>query len=234
MTTTALILAGGKGTRLQPVLPHLPKPMAPVPDKPFLDYLILLLASNGIKNIILSVGYMHETIINYFGHQKYGCTIQYSIEKEPLGTGGALLYSASTVKEKYFLALNGDTYFKINYRDFINQSQSLPFSIALHKTNDTGRYGSVTLDEQNRIIAFREKSSSGGEGFINAGVYHIEKNFLLKNIPQQGSFSLEKNFLPQWSQSGYVYGFPMDGFFIDIGIPEEYERAKNYFKNLEH
>ena len=216
-----VILSGGLGTRLRAVVSDLPKPMAPIKGKPFLEYLLLYLREAGLNEIILAVGYMSHKIVDYFGDgAEWGVKISYSVEDSPLGTGGALKRGCGLVEEWPILVLNGDSFAKVDINQMVrfHKGQHAVATIALTKVEDTGRYGRIEIDPEGRIIAFMEKNE-GREGLINAGVYVVEKAFI-DRIPE-GMVSLERDVFPSLINKG-LYGFTSEGFFIDIGIPQDY------------
>lgn len=222
----AIILAGGYGTRLQNVLKDRPKPMALINGRPFLEYLILFLRTQGIKKIILAVGYMKEEIIKYFADgMKFDVYIDYSEEETPLGTGGAVKKATSKLTSNTFFCLNGDSFARVNLLDlyeFHNKKGSLA-SLALVNVNNNTRYGSVEVDNFERITSFKEKSSKG-MGLINSGVYIFEKQIF--DLIKTDAFSLEYDLLPKLVNLG-LYGKKINGFFIDIGTPEDYLALKS-------
>lgn len=222
-----VILAGGMGTRLRSVVSDRPKPMALINDKPFLEYLIRYLKNNGFKDIILSVGYKANMIQDYFQDGKWlGVNIKYSLEEEPLGTGGAIKLAQKMIHTDNFMVVNGDTFLKIPFNKFIKQHDNLSaiVSMALYYHNDTGRYGTVLMNEYNKIVSFVEKGDNTGPGLINGGVYLLNKDKISVYF-NEDSFSLEKDIFPLLIEQAFV-GMPFDSYFIDIGIPEDYERAK--------
>ncbi len=227
----AIVLAGGFGTRLQSVLKNIPKPMAPVHDKPFLAYLLEYLKSQGITHVVLSVHYLREQIEAYFGAHYQGIDLNYAVEDQPLGTGGAILHALQFIDpaEPVFV-LNGDTYLELNYQAMFAQHQkTLPaLTIALRKIQDCSRYGVVTLREQ-EVVAFNEQGTQA-PGLINAGVYLINPE-LFKLFPvSMASFSFEKEFLfPHISQLR-PHAFVVDDYFIDIGVPEDYAQIIRDFQ----
>jgi len=226
MIKEAIILAGGLGTRLQGTLDNLPKSMAPVNGKPFLEYLFNYLIDYNIEKVILSVGHKYESIQDHFQSEYKTIQIKYAIENEPLGTGGGIKYALKFAEDDQVLILNGDTFFEVNLNQFYNihQVRNSDFSIALKPMKDFDRYGSVELDEQNMITAFKEKSFQA-EGCINGGIYILHKEVINElNLPDKCSF--EKDFMEKYFASNNFYGFPFDGYFIDIGIPEDYEKAQ--------
>jgi len=235
MITEAIILAGGLGTRLKEVVPDLPKAMAPVNGKPFLDYQLDYLDVFGINHIILSVGYLHEKIIGHYGNQYKNMRIDYAIEKEPLGTGGGMLLAMQKVEGSSVVVLNGDTFFMIDYKKFfdIHRGKESKLSIILREVVDVSRYGSVERDDSRVITGFFEKSKKKGTGYINGGIYLINKAFFLSNnLPEK--FSLEKDFFEKIYKEHKIYGILCRQYFIDIGIPADYKRAQNDFKQFEY
>ncbi len=223
----AIILAGGFGTRLQSVVKELPKPMAPVNGRPFLTYILDYLIDYNYTKVVLSVGYLHEKIEDYFGSEYKSLKISYAVENEPLGTGGAIFYALSQCTSENVLILNGDTLFKADLdalQAFHGQHQSA-LSIILRQVPDTSRYGSVQTDENQRIISFTEKNNSIGAGMINGGIYLINNN-LAQQLPLPQKFSFEKDLMEKYVHTMPFYGIASDGYFIDIGIPEDYARAQ--------
>jgi NDP-sugar pyrophosphorylase family protein len=216
----AIILAGGKGLRLRKIIKDIPKSMAPLLDKPLLEYLILQLKGFGIKEIILSLGYKADVIRSYFKNgERLGVHIDYSVEKEPLGTGGALGKAARPIKDKYFLAMNGDTFLDLDFKDFISyhENKRAKVTLALTSVEDAGRYGQVKIKHDGEITKFMKKRS--GRGLINAGIYVFDRK-IVDDIPK-GVSSLEENLFPGLIGDG-LYGMVLKGFFKDIGLPEDY------------
>lgn len=223
----AIILAGGRGTRLQSVVADVPKPMAPVAGKPFLCYLFEQLAAANFSRIVLSVGYKHEVIQGYFGNSYKGMEISYAIESEPLGTGGGLRLAMKLCKQEHVFVLNGDTFFDLDFDQFqrVHSENKGGVTLGLKHIKNTTRYGMVALKE-NKIAAFTEKSEEPKSGYINGGIYLVPGQAFL-NTTELGVFSFETAFLQK--QSLPLYGFISEGYFIDIGIPEDYETANHYF-----
>jgi D-glycero-alpha-D-manno-heptose 1-phosphate guanylyltransferase len=235
MIKEAIILAGGFGTRLQEVLPDLPKALAPINGRPFLDYQFDYLDVFGINHIILSVGYMHEKIIGHYGNQYKDIKLDYAIETEPLGTGGGLLLAMQKVEGNSVIVLNGDTFFMIDFKKFvdIHRAKESKLSIILREVVDVSRYGSVERDENKLITGFFEKSKKKGTGYINGGIYLINKAFFLShNLPEK--FSLEKDFFEKIYQNHKILGILCRQYFIDIGIPSDYQRAQHDFTQFEY
>ncbi|MDI6716967.1 MAG: nucleotidyltransferase family protein [Actinomycetota bacterium] len=226
------ILAGGLGTRLRSKISDLPKSMAPVAGRPFLEWQLMALKEQGFTDVVLCVGYLAEKIIDYFGDgSKFGMNIDYSIEREPLGTAGAIR-NASKFVDSTFLLLNGDTFFDVDYRGLLefHEAKDVMLSLSLIMAEDVSRYGSVAVDINNRVVGFKEKqASSQGFGYINAGVYAAEPS-ILNYIAPQKAVSLENNVIPTIMETGRVYGYISDGYFIDIGTPESYEVAQKFFE----
>lgn len=225
MKMQAIILAGGFGKRLRSVIQNVPKPMAPIHDKPFLAYLIDYLIKQGIQEVVLSVHYLREQIQDYFKNDYQGVKIDYAIETEPLGTGGAIQHAFTLIKnsDPVFI-LNGDTFLKLNYQTMFAQhkQQASALTIALREIKDCSRYGSVSLKD-NQIIAFKEKGDNAS-GWINAGVYLTNKKiFESYHLPAQ--FSFETDFLFPHIKQLKPHAFYVNDFFIDIGVPEDYQKA---------
>lgn len=228
----AIILAGGLGTRLRDAVPDLPKCMAPIAGKPFISYVINYYKSQGVRHFILSLGYRHELVTEYCSKNYHPAEISYVIEKEPLGTGGALQLAMQKVQDENVLVVNGDTFFSINCAGFENfhKQHDSTCSLALKRMTDFDRYGAVMLDAKQRVTAFTEKKAYS-EGLINGGVYQVKaQRFMDKKFPDK--FSFEKDFLEAYVQEGAFYGFIQDGYFIDIGIPLDYERAQQELPEL--
>ena len=232
MFKDAVILAGGFGTRLSHVVSDVPKPMAPVYGRPFLCYLLDRLADAGIQRVVLATGYMHEVIETYFGTMYRGLEIIYSNEDQPLFTGGAIRQAAEKIQSEDFVVLNGDTLFDIDFQQLydFHTSHDAHLSIALRRVEDTGRYGAVTC-ENDRIVAFHEKTDSQGAGDINGGIYAINRAWLLnQDLPTK--FSFEKELMQPLAGDPHFYGLSFNDYFIDIGVPEDYFRAQQEFKTL--
>jgi len=236
MLKEAIILAGGFGTRLRDVVANLPKPMAPVCDKPFLDYLLNYVKYYGVEKVVLSVGYLSEKVIAHYGNDFEGLQISYSIEKEPLGTGGGIRLAMEKCIGKDVLVLNGDSFFDINLNSFYDshcKSQS-DFSLALRKIENAARYGTVESGKGKEITGFKEKDGQERPGTINAGVYIVNSVLFLQKTPAEKNFSIEKDFFEKKISELKIFGFEQEGYFIDIGIPEDYKRAQHDFKEFNY
>jgi D-glycero-alpha-D-manno-heptose 1-phosphate guanylyltransferase len=227
MEKEAIILAGGFGTRLRGVIKDLPKPMAPVNGRPFLTYILDYLIDYDYTKVVLSVGYLHEIIEEFFGTQYKSLEIDYAVETEPLGTGGGILFAMSKCETDNVLVINGDTMFKVDLNAFeqFHQDKERLLSIVLREVEDVSRYGSVVMDSDNRITLFAEKQLSAGRGYINGGIYLIHRDLFAK-YPQPEKFSFERDLMTQFYTQEPFYAMPSDGYFIDIGIPEDYARAQ--------
>ncbi len=229
---TALILAGGLGTRLQSIMTGRPKVLAPVAGRPFLAYLMDQLIGAGFRQVILCTGYKGEQIKAAFGDTYKGLDIQYSQEPEPLGTGGALRFGLPLIDTDLVLVTNGDSYVNCNLTDYLAWylENDVQTSLLLTCLSDTSRYGRVEVDRDGRILQFDEKGDSHGPGWVNAGVYIFTRS-LLESIPFGQPFSLEKEFFPNLIGKG-LYGFQSEGAFIDIGTRESYALAEDFFSKV--
>ena len=225
----AILLCGGMGTRLRSVVSDRPKPMADICGKPFLQYLLEMLRDKGITEVIFALGYMGEMIEEYFQDgSAFGLKISYSYEEEPLGTGGAIRNALPKILEEEVLVLNADTYFPMDYQGLLrfHQENDGDFSLATRAVPDISRYGAVRRDAAGRILAWNEKLEDGGQplaGEINGGIYVMKKS-LIAEIPE-GKQSLEQDCIPKWISEGKrIFGLPFDGYFMDIGIPKDYQQ----------
>ena len=229
MPADAIILAGGMGTRLKSVISDIPKPMAPVANKPFLTYILNQLCSFDITEVKLSVGYKHEVVESYFGTKYKHLNLEYIVEKEPLGTGGGIRLAAEACSADTLLICNGDTYFDVDIDKFVNEHNTNKngMTIALKHMDMVNRYGMVELD-QSEIIGFSEKSETLKSGWINGGIYALDKELFL-NKTQAERFSMEVDFMEKMVGQIKLEGFKSDGYFIDIGIPDDYHKANKYF-----
>jgi len=231
MIREAIILAGGLGTRLRSVIYDKPKCMAPVAGKPFLHYLIKFLQKNEIESFIFSVGYMHETIEEYLKENHSQLNFQISLENEPLGTGGAIKLACKKTFQKDVLICNGDTLYKIDCNSLskFHEGIKAACTLSLKPMVHFDRYGVVELNEDQSIKSFKEKQFYKS-GLINGGLYalNVEK-FMQENLPVKFSFEkdyLEKNVGALLNKKSKLYGMIQDEYFIDIGIPEDYEKAQ--------
>jgi D-glycero-alpha-D-manno-heptose 1-phosphate guanylyltransferase len=229
----AIILAGGLGTRLRTVVSDLPKCMAPVAGKPFLHYVLQHLLHQGIDKFIFSLGYLSESIEAFLSENFQSVNYQLSIENEPLGTGGAIQLAAQKATEKNVIVLNGDTLFAVDvkqlYHAHINYHSAC--TLSLKPMENFERYGAVELNDDRSVASFREKQFYR-KGYINGGVYALNTEaFLQEGLPEK--FSFEKEYLEKKINQQKFYGFVQDKYFIDIGIPEDFERAQQEFATLQ-
>lgn len=226
---TAIILAGGLGTRLRAAVPDLPKCMAPVAGRPFLYFVINHLRMQGISRIIFSLGYMHNIILDWLQKEFPTLNYDYVIEDEPLGTGGAILFSLQKAMTDNVFIVNGDTLFRFDAKKMIDlhAQKSAACTLALKPMQNFDRYGVVEINENNIITSFKEKQYYD-KGLINAGIYLINKeSFTKKDFLQK--FSFEKDYLEKFVAEKQFAGLQQDVYFIDIGIPEDYNRAQTEF-----
>ncbi len=223
----AIILAGGFGTRLRPVVSEVPKPMAPVAGRPFLSYVLDYLEAQGIRRVILSVGYRNEIISNFFGRRHGSLNIDYSVEEEPLGTGGGLKRALELPEGPFVFGLNGDTFLRLNYRamaGLVESRANLALAIALRAVEDAGRYGRAVLSGE-RVQGFAA-SGTAGPGLVNAGVYLMSRD-LFERFPVAPKFSFEADFMQARAAQVLPFAFVCDEPFIDIGVPESYRQAQD-------
>jgi D-glycero-alpha-D-manno-heptose 1-phosphate guanylyltransferase len=226
-----IILAGGLGTRLRSAVPDLPKCMAPVAGKPFLHYVIQYLQQQGIHQFVFSLGYMHELISDWLLKNYPLLNYKLSIEYEPLGTGGAIQLALNKVTTKHVLVINGDTMFKIDVAALMSfhEHKQAACTLALKPMYDFDRYGVVEISEDGFIKSFKEKKYYR-EGLINGGVYALDAvRFLENRLPEK--FSFEKDYLEKFFASIKMMGQVQDEYFIDIGIPEDLEKANKEFED---
>lgn len=226
MIQQAIILAGGFGTRLRTVVSEVPKPMAPVNDRPFLAYVLDHCQAHGIRKVVLAVGYLHEKVMDYFGNQYKEIELIYSIEKDALGTGGGIALAASKLDQNPFFVLNGDTLFKADLQALVahHHKQSADMTLALCAMKNFDRYGVVETDTSHRVTQFKEKCHMEA-GNINAGVYILSRSILDKSkLPEK--FSFEKDFMEAFIENYHFSGRISSDYFIDIGIPEDYAKAQ--------
>lgn len=227
----AIILAGGLGTRLRSAVPDLPKCMAPVNGEPFIRYVIEHLQSQGIDKFIFCLGYKHEVIEEYLKTAFHSLRYKISLEEAPLGTGGAIKLACKRSRERSVLVANGDTLFKIDLTKVagFHALSGSNCTLSLKPMQNFDRYGVVEINGSQVITSFKEKQFYSS-GLINGGVYalHVHK-FLDESLPDK--FSFEKDYLEVYYKKRRMFGIEQDEYFIDIGIPEDYERAQAELKN---
>ena len=229
---TAVILAGGLGTRLRSVVADRPKVLAPVAGRPFLAFLLDQVHSAGIRRVVLCTGHLGDQIRESFGSSYRDVALEYSQEPEPLGTGGALRHALPLLGSAAFLVLNGDSYCDVDLRRVWECHHLRPShaTLVVVPVADASRFGRVDLDAHGRIVAFHEKSARPGPGRVNGGIYVLRPEPLAR-IPEGGAASLEREVFPFLAQSG-LYGFAAEGRFIDIGTPESFAEAERFVREL--
>ncbi|MDL0110657.1 nucleotidyltransferase family protein [Campylobacter felis] len=215
----AIILCGGLGTRLRAVVKDVPKPMAAVRGKPFLEFIFEFLKKQSVKSVVLAVSYKYEVIQEHFKNEFLGIKIKYSIEQEPLGTGGAIKQALELCEGREVFVLNGDSIFEISLKKL--RLKGAKICLALKKMVDFERYGAVKVGESGEIAEFKEKSFCK-EGLINGGIYLLKKD-IFKDFELFGSFSFEE-FLSTNFKALKARAELFEDYFIDIGIPQDYEK----------
>lgn len=226
----AIVLAGGFGTRLREVVPDLPKPMASVAGRPFLEILLATLARKGFTRVVLSLGFMSEKIIGHFGDSYAGIELVYEVESQPLGTGGAIRAALARCVADHVFIFNGDTYLDIEADELerLWQASRHPL-IVVREVSDTARFGKVEMRD-GRIVDFLEKGLSG-PGLINVGCYVLPKA-ALEDFPLKKPFSIETEYFMRSLQRIWFDGFVTRGRFIDIGVPDDYALAQTELAGL--
>ena len=220
----AVILAGGFGTRLRKVVADVPKPMAPVAGRPFLEILLTLLSQKGFSRVILSLGFMSEKISDHFGARFAGMDIVHVVEGTPLGTGGAIRLAMDVCTQDHVFVFNGDTILDLEILSLERRWQENRHPIVVgRQVPDTSRYGRLVVDGE-RVRCFAEKGITG-PGLINAGCYVLATNSLAE-FPLNQPFSIEADYLVSEVANATLEVFMTEGMFIDIGVPEDYERAQ--------
>ncbi len=237
--TPVVILAGGLGTRLQSVVSDRPKALAPIGTRSFLEIQLEILRDQGARRFVLCVGHRAGQVQHEFGNGAHlGIQIEYSIEKELLGTGGAL-----KLAERFFqpraLVLNGDTYLDADYGRLLEHHQSQTGALAtltLARLEDASRYGTVLVDSsETAVVGFREKADSGPtHGWLNAGAYVIERDLLARIFPHK-AVSLEREVFPSALQDAIrIAALPCDQPFYDIGTPDDFRRFTAWYGEKRH
>jgi D-glycero-alpha-D-manno-heptose 1-phosphate guanylyltransferase len=228
----AIILAGGFGTRLQGVIGAYPKCMAPVNGKPFLSYLFEYLTQQKCTRAVLSLGYKHKVVTDWLESQDIYFELDCVIEQEPLGTGGGILAAIEEAETDDVAVVNGDTMFKVDLHEQMayHRSKGAATTLALKKMHQFDRYGIVNTAASGIITSFEEKEYRE-DGLINGGVYIINKKaFMAKQLPEK--FSFEKDYLERYANEQKFYGYLSDSYFIDIGVPVDYNAAQEDFKSI--
>jgi|SRR3989344_5929630 len=222
------ILAGGLGTRLAPVLSGTQKVVAKVRNHPFLEYILSQLNKAGFKSVVICTGHLGNQVKREFGNNYINLSLRYSQENSELDTAGAIRLALSKLDSEDILIMNGDSYYDLNLQSFydFHLKKRAKISIILKQMGDTSRYGRVSMDEDGQVVGFEEKGKNG-EGYINGGIYFIKKSHLYE-IPEGRPVSFEKEMFPNWIGKG-TYGFKAEGNFIDIGTPQTYNEAEEFF-----
>ncbi len=226
MITEAIVLAGGLGTRLKQVVPDLPKSLAPIAGRPFMSYLLDYVKKEGIKRFVFALGYKTELIENFVKGYLPKDSYTFSIETEPLGTGGAVYKACKQITSRDSIVLNADTFFSVSFSKLyrLHEQQNADCTLALKSMTDFDRYGAVSINEKMEVTGFSEKKQQT-KGLINGGVYALNtESFIKRSYP--AVFSFEKDYLEKNYQKGKILGFVSDAYFIDIGIPEDYDKAQ--------
>ncbi len=224
---TAIILVGGRGTRLGALSAAMPKPMLPVAGRPFLEYLVHQLRRSEIRTIIFACGYRCEVVRAYFNDgRRWDIRMVFSEEREPLGTGGALRLASELVEGERFLAMNGDSFLAVDPRAVAGEEPDVPASMALVTVADRGRYGNVERSPDGMVARFAQGERTGGPGLVNAGIYAFRRDAMLL-IPRGRPCSLEHEVLPRLAGRG-LRGVPFDAYFVDIGLPDTYDQLRGH------
>jgi len=230
----AIILCGGQGTRLASIVADVPKPLAPVSEKPFLDYLLAFLSHSGaVRSATLAVHHLADRIVSYYADHAAALPLRIVNEHKPLGTGGAIMNCLGAVDGPAFFCFNGDSICGGDLGALVaaHHASAPGVTLGLVELADTSRYGRAICDAAGRIVEFAEKAPSQGSGLINAGVYVIDRQAL---APWDGAaLSMERDMLPRLVRDGRVRGVRMSGPFIDIGLPETYAAAADFVRRLE-
>jgi D-glycero-alpha-D-manno-heptose 1-phosphate guanylyltransferase len=222
----AIVLAGGLGTRLPDVTSNIPKPMAPIGSRPFLEYLLDYLVEQGTEEVVLAVSYKWKVIRQHFAHEYRGIPLTYSVEHDPLGTGGAMRQALETLPGDEVVVLNGDTLFRVDLEGMadMHRNGGARLSMAVKQVADSGRFGRVEVSADGVITNFLEKAA-GSEGWINGGVYMLDRE-LFTDFPMPARFSFEKDLVEPNINRIQPRAFQSNAYFIDMGIPEDYQRAQ--------
>jgi len=228
----AVILTGGLGTRLSPVLPDRPKVLAPVCGRPFLAYLLDQLETAGVRKVILCTGHLGDQIEHEIDPGDRNLSLIYSQESEPLGTAGALRLALPWIDGKLCLVMNGDSYVDADLNEFLawHQEHQYASSLLLTWVEDAARYGTVDVDDHGAIQAFREKQGQAVPGWINSGIYLLSRR-LLESLSLGRAISLERQVFPGCVCLG-LGGFCTQTAFIDIGTPESFAKAEAFVAEI--
>lgn len=226
-----VILCGGKGSRLQEVVNDRPKPMAQINETPFLEILIKCFSGFGFRRFILCTGYMSEAIDQYYKDQGGDLQIVISNEDEPLGTGGAVKNAEKKIRSKHFIVANGDSFCQVDLSEMLDlhfQRQAL-MTMAVIESTETKEAGLVHLDDSHMIKAFQEKTEGIEKGYVNTGIYILERD-VLSRIKANEKSSLEYDLFPELTNAD-CYGYVAKEELFDIGTPQRLEKARKFFNN---
>ena len=223
----ALVLVGGKGTRLRPLTTEIPKPILTLVDRPFLGYMIDWLGSHGVDEVVLACGFMPDQLEEVLGDgHSGGPRIRYLVEPEPLGTGGAIKFALPELDDRFF-ALNGDVLTDLDLSALwkMHIERDARASLGLYPVEDPTGYGLVDLAGDGRVLDFHEKPEPGhaGPGLINAGTYVLDKS-AFDDVPEGREVSIEREIFPTLVENG-LFGLRLDGYWMDIGTPDRYLEA---------
>jgi D-glycero-alpha-D-manno-heptose 1-phosphate guanylyltransferase len=223
----AVLLAGGRGTRLESVSGGLPKPLMEVGGRPFIEHVLESLVDSGCGRVVIAASYKWELLRDHLGSNYKGCALDWSIESKPLGTGGAIRQAFKTFDLAAAFVLNADTLFRVNLDDMEarHRAWGAAVTVALREVPDVARFGEVVIDDERRIVSFSEKGRRG-PGLINGGVYFVDGRVWLDGDCSE-IFSFERDYLQQRSKTAALYGYKSDGYFIDIGVPDDLDRARH-------
>ena len=223
----AIVLVGGLGTRLRGVVDDVPKPLAPVAGRPFLEFVLDRLVAHGIERAVLATGFRGEQIEAHFGSNHGALALEFSREDEPLGTGGAILRALRRIDVDEALVLNGDTLFEVDLTALVaaHRAAGADLTLALRPLDDVGRFGAVRIDADGRVVEFVEKSAAAGPGLVNGGVY-VLRRAALEDLDLPERFGFERDVLEDRVGTLHLHGVVDDGAFVDIGVPEDYARAQ--------
>ncbi len=243
---TPVILAGGKGTRLKSVVGDRPKVLAEIVGRPFITYLLDQLIESGFKSVVLCTGYKAEMVEKTIGATYKSMKVSYSVENHPLGTFGAIAKASELIQVENIIAMNGDSYISTPLSKFMDWglNNRIKAGILLTRVNNASRYGQVEVDAKGHILSFREKEVSSKPGLINAGIYILSLSTIqrfnnsssqhlnsssVKRLSISAPCSIEKEVFPSLAKSGDLHGYPVEADFIDIGTPDSYKKAKEFF-----
>jgi NDP-sugar pyrophosphorylase family protein len=234
LAVSAAILAGGLGTRLRSVVAHQPKVLAPVHGRPYLTFLLEQLAAASVEEVILLTGFQGEQVRNTLGEKYNGVRVRYSEEPSPLGTAGAVRWALPKLSAPTVLLLNGDSYCDVNLAAFqeFHHNRAADLSLVVARAPGTSRFGKVCIDGQGRVNRFEEKTAVHGTDWVNAGIYLLERT-LIEEMPLGRLLSLERDLFPAWVKRFRLCGFRCAGRFLDIGTPQSYAEAEQFFPRPE-